>query len=54
MEKPWKIFGTLPTLHNKEFGSYRLRGDAEQDALTLQRIMGKQVRIRVVWSPDND
>ena len=54
MEKPWKIFGTFPTLHSKEFGAYRLRTDAEQDAINYRKIMGKQITIRVVWSPDND
>lgn len=54
MYKPWKIFGTLPTLHSKEFGSYALRSEAEQDALKYQRLVGTQITIRVVWSPDHD
>jgi hypothetical protein len=54
MEKPWKVFGTFPTLHSKEFGAYTVRSDAENDALKYQRILGKTVSIRVVWSPEHD
>jgi hypothetical protein len=54
MEKPWKIFGTFPTLHSKEFGAYTVRSDAENDAAKYQRILGKNITVRVVWCAEND
>lgn len=43
MHKPWRVVGIFPTLHCKEFASFTLRSEAEQEVIKFQRILGSTI-----------
>lgn len=49
MVREWAVYGSFPTLHNKQLGLHWRRSEAESQAEQLRRWIGGNVLIRVVW-----